>query len=55
MNENIVISPCISVCKSDPISGNCYGCGRTDEEKIMASIQNKSSGVPILENHIYSK
>ena len=35
MNENNVISPCISVCKSDPISGYCYGCGRTDEEKII--------------------
>ena len=34
MNENNVISPCISVCKSDPISGFCYGCGRTNEEKI---------------------
>ena len=35
MNENNVISPCISVCKSDPISGYCYGCGRSDEEKII--------------------
>ena len=28
-----MISPCISVCKFEPISGNCYGCGRTQEEK----------------------
>ena len=34
MNENI-ISPCISICKTDPISGYCYGCGRTDEEKAI--------------------
>ena len=27
----------------------------TDQEKSMASIQNKNSGIPILENHIYSK
>ena len=40
MNENNVISPCISVCKSDPISGYCYGCGRTDEEKIVWKNEN---------------
>ena len=28
-----VISPCISICKSDPKTGFCYGCARTDEEK----------------------
>ena len=36
MNKNInekVISPCISICKTDPRSGFCYGCGRTDDEK----------------------
>ena len=33
-NENI-ISPCISVCKTDPISGYCYGCGRTNEDKVF--------------------
>ena len=27
----------------------------TEQEKSMASIQNKNSGIPILENHIYSK
>tara|TARA_B110000438_G_C15290989_1_gene426847 strand:- start:72 stop:341 length:270 start_codon:yes stop_codon:yes gene_type:complete len=34
MNEEI-ISPCISICKTDPVTGFCYGCGRTDEEKII--------------------
>ena len=29
------ISPCISVCKTDPETGYCYGCGRTDEEKSI--------------------
>jgi uncharacterized protein len=28
-----IISPCISICKTDPLSGFCYGCGRTNEEK----------------------
>ena len=30
-----VVSPCISICKTDPRTGFCYGCGRTDEEKII--------------------
>ena len=30
----MVISPCISICKTDPDTGYCYGCGRTDTEKI---------------------
>ena len=28
-----IISPCISICKTDPITGFCYGCARTNEEK----------------------
>ena len=31
--QNKVISPCISICKTDPITGYCYGCARTNEEK----------------------
>ena len=27
------ISPCISICKTDPSTGYCYGCGRTTEER----------------------
>ena len=27
------ISPCISICKTDPVTGYCYGCARTNEEK----------------------
>ena len=30
-----IISPCISICKTDPVTGFCYGCTRTDEEKKM--------------------
>ena len=31
--ENKIISPCISICKTDPVTGYCYGCARTNEEK----------------------
>jgi|TARA_B110000037_G_C16722282_1_gene343551 predicted Fe-S protein YdhL (DUF1289 family) len=29
----MIISPCISICKTDPVTGYCYGCGRSNEEK----------------------
>ena len=35
INKEKVVSPCISICKTDPRTGFCYGCGRTDEEKII--------------------
>ena len=30
-----IISPCISICKTDPVTGYCYGCTRTEEEKKL--------------------
>ena len=33
MNENSITSPCIAVCKTDPVSGFCYGCGRSNDNK----------------------
>ena len=33
MSNDKVISPCISICKSNPDTGYCYGCARSDEEK----------------------
>ena len=30
----MIISPCISICKTDPLTGYCYGCGRSNEDKI---------------------
>ncbi|MDC0514111.1 DUF1289 domain-containing protein [Pelagibacteraceae bacterium] len=30
-----IISPCISICKTDPVTGYCYGCARTEEEKKL--------------------
>ena len=29
----MIISPCISICKTDPSTGYCYGCARTIEER----------------------
>jgi len=29
----MIISPCISICKTDPLTGYCYGCARASEEK----------------------
>ena len=39
MTETI-ISPCISICKTDPITGYCYGCARTEEEKKLWKDEN---------------
>ena len=30
-----IVSPCISICKTDPITEYCYGCARTIEEKKL--------------------
>ena len=29
----MIVSPCISICKTDPTTGFCYGCGRNNDEK----------------------
>ena len=29
----MIISPCLSICKTDPVTGYCYGCSMTNEEK----------------------
>ena len=31
----MIISPCISICKTDPVTNYCYGCGRSDEDKKL--------------------
>ena len=31
----MIVSPCISICKTDPVTGYCYGCGRSDDDKKM--------------------
>ena len=27
------VSPCISICRTDPVTGYCYGCGRSNTDK----------------------
>ena len=29
----MIVSPCISICKTDPKTGFCYGCARNNDEK----------------------
>jgi len=29
----MIISPCISICKIDPVTGFCYGCGSSNDDK----------------------
>ena len=36
----MIISPCISICKTDPLTGFCYGCGRSNEEKKIWKYEN---------------
>ena len=36
----MIISPCISICKTDPKTGFCYGCGRSDNEKRLWKLEN---------------
>ena len=40
INDPKIVSPCISICKTDPRTGYCYGCARTDEEKIIWKNEN---------------
>ena len=42
MNNENITSPCISVCKSDPVTDYCYGCGRTTEDKKLWKDPNTS-------------
>ena len=35
-----IISPCISICRTDPVTGYCYGCSRTNEEKRLWKDEN---------------
>ena len=35
----MIISPCISICKTDASTGYCYGCGRSNEEKRLWKLE----------------
>ena len=50
MDNQQIVSPCISICRTDPRTGYCYGCARTEEEKIIwkeekTSIQWKKGNI----------
>ena len=38
----MIISPCISICKTDLQTGYCYGCSRDNEEKKLWKLENTS-------------
>ena len=38
--KKMIVSPCISICRMDPVTGYCYGCGRSNEEKRMWKEEN---------------
>ena len=46
----MIISPCISICKTDPVTGYCYGCGRNNEEKKIW--KNESTSEKWKQNNI---
>ena len=37
---NRIVSPCVSICKTDPVTGLCYGCARTNDEKKLWKDEN---------------
>ncbi len=39
----IIVSPCISICKTDPVTGYCYGCARTEKEKKLWKDENTNN------------
>jgi len=39
----MITSPCISICKTDPLTGYCYGCGRNIEEKKLWKLEDTSN------------
>ena len=57
MKNQDIISPCISICKTDPVTGYCYGCGRTNDEKKIWKDENtenawKDKNLINIQNHI---
>ena len=38
----MTISPCISICKTDPKTGYCYGCGRNNNDKKKWKLKETS-------------
>ena len=40
----MIVSPCLSICKTDPVTGYCYGCARTNKEKKIWKDKNTNDG-----------
>lgn len=40
----MIVSTCISICKTDPSTGYCYGCGRSNEEKKLWRLDETTGG-----------
>ena len=39
----MITSPCISICKTDPVTGYCYGCGRSSEDMKLWKLEGTSN------------
>ena len=53
----MTISPCISICRTDPVTGYCYGCARSNEEKRVwkdptTSDEWKSKNIEEIQNRM---
>ena len=53
----MTISPCNSICKTDPSTGYCYGCGRNNEEKKVWKLEDttddwKSNNLDIIKKRL---
>ena len=40
----MITSPCISICKTDPTTGLCYGCGRSLDDKKKWKSEDTKDG-----------
>ena len=38
----MIVSPCISICKTEPKTGFCYGCGRNNDDKKKWKLEETS-------------
>ena len=53
VDKEKIVSPCISICRTDPRTGYSYGCARTEEEKAIwkekeTNIQWKKENINVL-------
>ena len=53
----MTVSPCISICRTDPVTGYCYGCARSNEEKRAwkdptTSVEWKNKNIEEIQNRM---